>query len=223
MRKSDNAKRNSLRENVIHVGAGFVAKERPHVIQTLSTLEAHLGRWDPNDVNIEVTLQDRGGKEQRITLRTTLPGHPVLVAVADNPDITRALGDAKRELIRQLEHQKSTHDPMNNRRLRRATIRHPVTSAPFEVGPIRNAGPTPNSSSLQQADRCTTMTNTTETHSIAIPAKERMTPPTESAISLIDHGPLTIRDVLRAGMRRRARRKEMAAQSIWDSEGGHSK
>jgi len=133
MRKSDNAKRNIFRENVIHVGAGFVGKERPHVIQTLSTLEAHLGRWDPNDVDIDVSLQDRGGKEQRITLRTTLPGHPPLVAVADNPDITRALGDAKRELIRQLEHQKSKHDPMNNRRLRRATIRHPVTSAPFEV------------------------------------------------------------------------------------------
>lgn len=64
------------------------------------------------------------------------------------------------------------------------------------------------------------MTHTTETHSIAIPAKERRTPPTESAIPLIDHGPLTIRDVLRAAMRRRARRKEMAAQSIWDSEGG---
>lgn len=133
MRKSDNAKRNIFRENVIHVGAGFVGKERPHVIQTLSTLEAHLGRWDPNDVDIDVSLQDRGGKEQRTTLRTTLPGHPPLVAVADNPDITRALGAAKRELIRQLEHQKSTHDPMNNRRLRRATIRHPVTSAPFEV------------------------------------------------------------------------------------------
>ena len=133
MRKSDNAKRNIFRENVIHVGAGFVGKERPHVIQTLSTLEAHLGRWDPNDVDIDVSLQDRGGKEQRTTLRTTLPGHPPLVAVADNPDITRALCDAKRELIRQLEHQKSTHDPMNNRRLRRATIRHPVTSAPFEV------------------------------------------------------------------------------------------
>jgi ribosome-associated translation inhibitor RaiA len=126
MRNSGRAKRNTFRENVIHVGAGFLAKERPHVRQTLSTLEAHLGRWDSNDVDIEVTLQDRGGKEQRITLRTTLPGHPLLVAVAENPDITRALCDAKRELTRQLEHQKSTHDPMNNRRLRRATIRHPV-------------------------------------------------------------------------------------------------
>ncbi|BCZ25055.1 hypothetical protein MYSE111917_20520 [Mycobacterium senriense] len=125
MRNSDHSKRKIFRENVIHVGAGFLAKERPHVTQTLSTLEGQLGRWDPNDVDIEVTLQDRGGKEQRITLRTTLPGHPLLVAVAENTDITRALCDAKRELARQLEHQKSTHDPMNNRRLRRATIRHP--------------------------------------------------------------------------------------------------
>jgi ribosome-associated translation inhibitor RaiA len=125
MRKSDHSKRKIFRENVIHVGAGFLAKERPHVTQTLSTLEGQLGRWDPNDVDIEVTLQDRGGKEQRITLRTTLPGHPLLVAVAENTDITRALCDAKRELARQLEHQKSTHDPMNNRHLRRATIRHP--------------------------------------------------------------------------------------------------
>ena len=124
MNKSDNRRRITFRGNVIHVGAGFLAKERPHVLDTLATLELHLGRWDPNDVDIEVTVQDRGGKEQRITLRTTLPGRPPLVAVADNPDLTRALCEAKRELIRQLEHQKSAHEPMNNRRLRKATIRH---------------------------------------------------------------------------------------------------
>jgi ribosome-associated translation inhibitor RaiA len=106
---------------VIHVGAGFAAKERPHVVEALSTLASHLGRWDARDVDVEVTLQDRGGKEQRVTLRTTLPGLPQLIAVADNPDITRALNDAKRELIRQLEHQKSAREPMNNRRLRRTT------------------------------------------------------------------------------------------------------
>jgi ribosome-associated translation inhibitor RaiA len=133
MSKSDDKQRNIFRENVIHVGAGFVAKERPHVLEALSTLGPHLGRWDPRQVDIEVTLQDRGGKEQRITLRTTLPGRPQLVAVADNPDLTRALCDAKRELIRQLEHQKSAREPMKNRRLRSATIRHPDTSAPPEI------------------------------------------------------------------------------------------
>ena len=133
MSKSDDKQRNAFRKNVIHVGAGFVAKERPHVLEALSTLGPHLGRWDPSQVDIDVTLQDRGGKEQRVTLRTTLPGRPQLVAVADNPDLTRALCDAKRELIRQLEHQKSTREPMKSRRLRSATIRHPDTSAPSEI------------------------------------------------------------------------------------------
>ena len=129
MKRPQNRHRNTFRENVIHVGAGFVAKEHPHVLETLSTLGPHLGKWDPSDVDVEVSLQDRGGKEQRVTLRTTLPGHQPLMAVAENPDINRALSEAKRELIRQLEHQKSAREPMNNRRLRRETIRHPGTSA----------------------------------------------------------------------------------------------
>jgi ribosome-associated translation inhibitor RaiA len=133
MKKSDNLRQITFRENVIHVGAGFVAKERPHVLDALAAVEPHLGRWDPNDVDIDVTLQDRGGTEQRITLRTTLPGRPPLVAVADNPDLNRALCEAKRELVRQLEHQKSAREPMRNRRLRNATIRHPDTSAPPEI------------------------------------------------------------------------------------------
>jgi hypothetical protein len=64
------------------------------------------------------------------------------------------------------------------------------------------------------------MTHTTETHPVITSAEQRITPPTESDISVIDHGPLTVRDVLHAGMRRRARREEMAPQSMWDSEGG---
>ena len=115
--------RNIVHENVIRVGAGFVAKERPHVLRSLLTLGPHLGRWDPGDVDVEVSLQHRGGKEQRVILRTSLPGLSPLVAVAENPDITRALCDAKREMIRQIEHQKSARKPMNNRR-QSATIRH---------------------------------------------------------------------------------------------------
>ena len=124
MMKPDNEQRDAFGEQVLHVGAGFKEKERPHVLETLSTLGPHLlGRWDPRDIDVEVSLQDRGGKEQRVTLRTSLPGREPLVAVAENPDITRAICDAKRELIRQLEHQKSTRDPMSGRRRNSATIR----------------------------------------------------------------------------------------------------
>ncbi len=122
--KPENEQRDVFGEHVLHVGAGFKEKERPHVLETLSTLGQHLlGRWDPRDIDVEVSLQDRGGKEQRVTLRTSLPGRAPLVAVAENPEITRAICEAKRELIRQLEHQKSARDPMSNRGRNSATIR----------------------------------------------------------------------------------------------------
>jgi RNA-directed DNA polymerase len=35
------------------------------------------------------------------------------------------VGEAKRELIRQIDHHKSAREPMNSRRLRSETIRHP--------------------------------------------------------------------------------------------------
>ncbi|MGA9675318.1 MAG: hypothetical protein ACLP3C_09550 [Mycobacterium sp.] len=130
MSKSEHEQRDVFGGHVLHVGAGFKEKERPNVVEALSTLGPHLGRWDPHDVVVDVSLQDRGGKEQRVTLRTSLPGLPPLVAVADNPDLTRALSEAKHELIRQIEHQKSEREPMNNRRLRGATVRHPDTRTP---------------------------------------------------------------------------------------------
>ena len=129
MKNSEDPQRNTLSEDSVHIGAGFVAKERQHVLEALSTLGSHLGRWQSSDVRVEVSLQDRGGKEQRITLRTALPGLNPLVAIADDMDLTRGLHDAKRELIRQLEHQKSTREPMHNRRLTDSTIRHPGASA----------------------------------------------------------------------------------------------
>jgi ribosome-associated translation inhibitor RaiA len=125
MTTQDDQQRKGFRERSIHVGSGFVARERAHVVEVLSALGPHLGKWDPSDVVVDVSLQDRDGKEQRVTVRTTLPGHQPLIAVAENPDIDHALSEAKRELIRQLDHRKSMNEPMNNRRLRKASIRHP--------------------------------------------------------------------------------------------------
>jgi hypothetical protein len=130
MNKSEHEQRDVFGGHVLHVGVGFKDKEHPYVLEALSTLGPHLGRWDPHDVVVDVSLQDRGGKGQRVTLRTSLPGLPPLIAVGDDPDLTRALGEAKHELIRQIEHQKSEREPMNNRRLRSATVRHPNTPMP---------------------------------------------------------------------------------------------
>lgn len=218
MRRSVNKQRNILRENVIHVGAGFAAKERPHVLTALSTLALHLGRWDTRDVDVEVTVQDRGGKEQRVTLRTTLPGRPQLIAVAENPDITRALTEAKRELIRQLEHQKSAREPMNNRRLRHATIRRAAAFVQAKSKTVRTPAPLISNSTSRppmRADSGRAMTHITEPRVIGNHAEMG------ESTSAVPHISLTVKDIVRAGVRRRARQTDLAAaQSAWDSEGG---
>jgi ribosome-associated translation inhibitor RaiA len=130
MNESELQRRDVFERYTLHVGVGFKEEERRHVVEALSTLGPHLGRWDLRDIVVDVSLQDRGGKEQRVTLRTRLPGLPPLVAVADNPDLTRGLGEAKHELIRQIEQQKSEREPMNNRRLRKTMGGPPNTSTP---------------------------------------------------------------------------------------------
>ncbi len=129
----DNGQRDVLDENTVHIGAGFKERDRALVLEALSPLAPHLGRWVPSDIGIDVSVKDRDGKEQRITLRTTLPGLPPLVAVASDPHLVRALSEAKRELIRQIEDQKTAREPKNNRQLREKTIRHlgaPETPSP---------------------------------------------------------------------------------------------
>src|SRR5690349_12523656 len=41
VKKSDHQRRNTLSENLIHVGTGSWQKERPHVVEALSTLGPH--------------------------------------------------------------------------------------------------------------------------------------------------------------------------------------
>ncbi len=113
-----NRRRNELSELVVHAGAGFVAKDRPYVRAALSTLRPHLGKRNTDDVTVEVSLQDRGRREQRVTLRITLPDMTPLVAVAANGDVMRALDEAKHDVIRQL----GQHPYAQSRRRRTAPI-----------------------------------------------------------------------------------------------------
>jgi hypothetical protein len=51
------------------------------VLEALSALVPHLARWDPDDLDVKISVKDRDGKEQHITLRVDLPGYSPLVAV----------------------------------------------------------------------------------------------------------------------------------------------
>ena len=113
--------RHDVLDTVLRIGAGFKDGERPGVLEALSALVPHLARWDPDDVDVEISVKDRDGKEQHVTLRADLPGYSPLVAVAADRNLDRALAEAKRELIRQIEDQKSMREPKRNRQLRMKT------------------------------------------------------------------------------------------------------
>jgi hypothetical protein len=106
---------------VLRLGSGFRDEERPWVLDALSALGPHLAHWNADEVGVEVSVKGRGGKEQHVTLRADLPGYSPLIAGATDRHLERALAEAKRELIRQLEDEKSVREPKSNRHLRKKT------------------------------------------------------------------------------------------------------
>jgi ribosome-associated translation inhibitor RaiA len=70
---------------------------------------------------VEISVKDRGGKEQQVTVLADLPGYPPLVAKAADQQLNRAIAEAKRELIRQVEDAKGKREPKENRHLRQKT------------------------------------------------------------------------------------------------------
>ena len=47
MTKYDDQRQNTFRENAIHVGAGFVAREHAHIVEMLSALGPAPGKVGP--------------------------------------------------------------------------------------------------------------------------------------------------------------------------------
>jgi ribosome-associated translation inhibitor RaiA len=120
MSETDNPRSNVL-DNVLSLGAGFTDEDRRWVLDALDTLVPHLARWNPADVDVEISVKDRGGKEQQVTVLADLPGYPPLVAKAADQQLNRAIAEAKRELIRQVEDAKGKREPKENRHLRQKT------------------------------------------------------------------------------------------------------
>jgi hypothetical protein len=76
---------------------------------------------DPAAVQLFLSVQDRDGKEQTVTLRAELPGYPPIVAKAADRDLDRALAEVKQELVHQVEDEKKKREPENSRLLRKKT------------------------------------------------------------------------------------------------------
>jgi ribosome-associated translation inhibitor RaiA len=103
----------------LRLGVGFGAEDRTHLLEVLSALNRHLAHWRPEQVDLQVSVKDRGGREQKVTLEAWLPGRPPLIATSAKADLGRALVDVRNDMIRQLQDDKArrdTHRPHRSHR-----------------------------------------------------------------------------------------------------------
>ena len=71
----------------LRLGQGFHEADRAQVLTELSSLGRHLAHWSPDRVDLEVSVKDRGGPQQMVTLEAWLPGWPSQVAHSAAADL----------------------------------------------------------------------------------------------------------------------------------------
>ena len=108
-------------EGCLRLGAGFAAADRLRILGALSALAPHLSGWEHDRVDLEVSLKDTGGPDQKVTLQVWLAGRSHLVATSHERDLDHALAEVRRDLIRQIGDERSRHEPRQRRKTRNRT------------------------------------------------------------------------------------------------------
>jgi ribosome-associated translation inhibitor RaiA len=108
-------------ERRLRIGAGFTAADRQRILGALSALTPHLSGWEHDQVDLELSLKDTEGPDQKVTLQAWLAGRSHLVAISHERDLDQALAEVRRDLIRQIEHERSRREPTNRRKTRYRT------------------------------------------------------------------------------------------------------
>ena len=105
----------------LRLGAGFATADRMRILGALSALAPHLSGWEHDQVDLEVSLKDTEGADQKVTLQAWLGGRTHLVATSHEHDLDHALAEVRRELIRQIEDERSRREPRKRRKTRYRT------------------------------------------------------------------------------------------------------
>jgi ribosome-associated translation inhibitor RaiA len=112
----------SVLDERLRLGTGFGLSDRPWVVKALAGLAPHLSGWRPEKVDLEISVKERNGRDQRVILEAFLGGWSPLVATAADNDLDHAIAEVRKELIRQIEDEKSKRDPSHHR----ASVKHPA-------------------------------------------------------------------------------------------------
>ena len=120
MSGTENSPTGTLDEH-LRLGAGFAAADRLRILGALSALAPHLSGWEHDQVDLEVSLKDTQSPDQKVTLQAWLAGRSHLVATSHERDLDHALAEVRRDLIRQIEDERSRREPRKRRKTRNRT------------------------------------------------------------------------------------------------------
>ena len=118
MTGTENSPTPTLEEH-LRLGAGFAAADRPQILAAVA-LAPHLSGWEHDQVDLEVSLKDSDGPDQKVTLQAWLAGRaPCGHFARARPRSCPRRG--ARELIRQIEDERSRREPRERRKPRYRT------------------------------------------------------------------------------------------------------
>lgn len=81
----------------------FRSDERDSVVETLDKLDRQLTRFPADDVELELSVKDRGKLQQHVTLEAWIAKFGHLAGTSDTPDLQAALMDVRDDLWEQIE------------------------------------------------------------------------------------------------------------------------
>ncbi len=105
-------------EACLRLGSGVAASERDHVLDRFAALDARLRSYPAGEVELELSVKDRDGSDQKTTLEGWIAGRERVVATSSRIPLDQALTEVRVDLIRQLSDAKNRTEPRQNRQRR---------------------------------------------------------------------------------------------------------
>ncbi|HEX6358625.1 HPF/RaiA family ribosome-associated protein [Actinophytocola sp.] len=101
----------------LHLATGFLSSERDWIVRRLASLGSRLRSFENTQVELQISLKERHGAGQRVTLECWVSRTPRLhlVSTSTARELAAALNEVRDDLIRQVDDAKTRTEPRNNR------------------------------------------------------------------------------------------------------------
>lgn len=99
----ETARGNANLANNLSLGTGFRDDERSRIVDRMKQLDRHLRRFPADATYLELSVKDREGTAQVVTLEVEAPGFRRFVAKSKESDLRAALADVRDDAIDQIQ------------------------------------------------------------------------------------------------------------------------